>query len=202
VFEEPKKLLQEAAAPLPDQSSGTKQAERHRPEMAQAALNADSANKAKTARWLALLPEIDAEGGYLRIDGQLFAPPNQWYVGAKASWAIWEWGASYYQARAQSKQAEAAALEATNEARNIATEVSTGLSQTRAAAVAVDVSQTAIASAEEAYRVTNALVQAGSATTTDLLDAQSALTTARLNLARARYALAVQRVSLSRVLAE
>jgi outer membrane protein TolC len=203
VFEEPTGLLLKAAAQLPDERSARYQAEKHRPEMHAAKLNASAADDSKTARYLAaILPEIDAEGGYLRIDGQLFAPANQWYVGVKASWPIWEWGASFYAARAQAKVAEAAALDAVNTSRNIATEVSNGLSQTRSAAVAVDVSQTAIASAEEAYRVTNALVQAGSATTTDLLDSQSALTTARLNLTRARYALAVQRVSLERVLGD
>jgi outer membrane protein TolC len=45
-------------------------------------------------------------------------------------------------------------------------------------------------------------VQAGSATTTDLLESQSALTTARLNLARAQYELAIQRVALSRVMGD
>jgi outer membrane protein TolC len=68
----------------------------------------------------------------------------------------------------------------------------------RAATNAVEVAQAAIQSAEEAYRVTDALVKAGSATTTDLLDAQSALTTSRLNLVRARYDLAIARVSLNR----
>jgi outer membrane protein len=161
-----------------------------------------AAGKTKTARWLSLLPEVDAEGGYLRIDGQLFAPPNQWYVGVRANWAIWEWGASFYQARAAGRLAQAAVFDADNQRRAVATEVQTGLSTTRAAGAAVEVAQTAIASAEEAYRVTNALLQAGSATTTDLLDAQSALTTARLNLTRAQYERAIQRVSLGRVLAE
>jgi outer membrane protein len=64
--------------------------------------------------------------------------------------------------------------------------------------VAVEVAQTAIASAEEAYRVTSAQVSAGTATTTDLLDSQSALTTAKLNLARAEYERAVARVALDR----
>jgi outer membrane protein TolC len=36
--------------------------------------------------------------------------------------------------------------------------------------------------------VTNLQVRAGTATTTDLLDGQAALTQARLNLVRARYA--------------
>ena len=46
--------------------------------------------------------------------------------------------------------------------------------------------------------MTNALVQAGSATTTDLLDSQSALTTARLNLTRAQYELALSHVAVTR----
>ena len=52
--------------------------------------------------------------------------------------------------------------------------------------------------AEEAYRVTAALVHAGSGTTTDLLNAESALTQARLSLERARYAQAASRIRLER----
>ena len=74
--------------------------------------------------------------------------------------------------------------------------------QTQAAAVVVDVAQQTIGSAKEAYRVTQALVQAGSATTTDLLDAQSAFLTARLNLARAQYEMAIQRVAFARAIGE
>jgi len=148
------------------------------------------------------LPEVDAEGGYVRTDGQLFAPPNQWFVGVRATWNIWEWGASFFQARAAAQQADAAALERDNEKRQVALEVQNTTAQTQAAAVVVDVAQQAIGSAREAYRVTQALVQAGSATTTDLLDAQSAFLTARLNLARAQYELAIQRVALSRVMGE
>jgi outer membrane protein TolC len=44
----------------------------------------------------------------------------------------------------------------------------------------------------------DALVRAGTATTTDLLDAQAALTQARLNLARARYEEAIARIALAR----
>ncbi|MGZ6070350.1 MAG: TolC family protein, partial [Myxococcaceae bacterium] len=67
--------------------------------------------------------------------------------------------------------------------------------------VVVQVAQTAITSAEEAYRVTSAQVNAGTATTTDLLDAQSALTTAKLNLARAQYERTIARVQLDRAVA-
>jgi outer membrane protein TolC len=81
-------------------------------------------------------------------------------------------------------------------------EVSGRLAAVRAAASAITVGRTATASAEEAYRVTEALLKAGSATTTDLLDAQAALTAARANLARAGYSYALRRVNLARATGE
>ena len=71
--------------------------------------------------------------------------------------------------------------------------------QLRATSTAVELLQTAIKSAEEAYRVTNAQVKAGVATSTsDLLDAESALTSARLSLVRAKYERAIAAVALRR----
>jgi len=201
-FTEPTTLLQAAAQPLPDAGEATQHAESKRPEVLQADLGRKSADHNRTARYMTLLPELDAEGAYVRTDGQLFAPKDQWFVGLKANWTIWEWGATFFTARAASHQAAAADLDAQNQRRAVAVEVHNALAQTKAAAVSVDVAREAISSAQEAYRVEQALLQAGSATTTDLLDAQSALTTARLNLARAQYELAIQRVALARVTAE
>jgi outer membrane protein len=197
---EPTTLLDQSAQALPDQASATDHAESVRPEVMQLKLSSVAADRTRSARYFSLLPEVDVEGGYVRTDGQLFAPANQWYVGVKANWAIWEWGATFFQGRAASKQAQAAALDLENEKRGVAVEVHNAIAQTQAAGVAVQVAQQAIASAQEAYRVEQALVNAGSATTTDLLDAQSALTTARLNFARSRYDLAIQHVALTRVM--
>ena len=199
---EPTSLLSMASRPLPDLPSATKQAEDKRPEVARSGQTAHAAEHARTARYLALLPEVDAEGGYVRTDGQLFAPPNQRSVGLRATWNIWEWGASFFQARAASHQAEASAIDDENERRQVALQVRNTAAQVEAATVVVDVAQQTIGSAKEAYRVTQALLQAGSATTTDLLDSQSAFLTARLNLARAQYELAIQRVALARVMGD
>jgi outer membrane protein len=191
-----------AAEPLPGDAAAADVALRRRPEIARDKLLDSGTEHARKARWLSLLPEVDAEAGYVRIDGQIFAPQNSWFVGARASWPIWEWGATFFAARAASKQAVAAKEDVAGEELQVAAEVQSALAQSRAAAVAVEVAEKTIASAQEAYRVTDALVKAGSATTTDLLDAQAALTGARLNLARARYELAIQRVALARVMGE
>ncbi len=195
---EPAALLasSDAATPSFDDASAT--AQKQRPELTVAVLDAEAAKHSGRARLAGLLPEVDLEGAYLRTDGQIFQPPNSGFIGIKASWAIWEWGASFFAYRAAAQQAVAAAADAENERRQVTTEVSSVLSQMTAARSAVTLAQETISSAEEAYRVTNAQVQAGSATTTDLLDSQAALTQARLNLTRARYELAATRVRLDR----
>jgi outer membrane protein TolC len=189
-------------APAPSASAAMRSAEERRPEVAQAGWRRRAAQRTRTARYLSLLPEADLEGGYIRTDGQLFVPLNQWFVGVRASWALFEWGATFYQARAAAREADAAALEAEDVKRGVAVEVQAALAQLRAAESAVAVAREAIASAEEAYRVEQKLVATGLATTTDLLDAQAALTTARRNLARARYALGVQQVALARAMGQ
>ena len=199
-LEEPRALLELGAAEAPSFAPARDQALAHRAELTAYRLMADSATHQRRARLFSLLPEIDAEAAYVRIDGQVFAPKNSEYIGVKAQWAVWEWGAGFYQFRAAAEQARAAALDLELERHTIDAEVASQVALSTAAKSAVDLARRTIASAEEAYRVTNALVAAGAATTTDLLDAQSALTQARLNLERARYDQAIARVSLSRIM--
>jgi outer membrane protein len=199
-FAEPNSLLSRAREAPPNLSDAERQALALRPELKQKRLEVDALLHAEKARRFSLLPEVDAEAAYLRTDGTIFNPANAGFVGVKASWAIFEWGGSWYAQKAAAEQTEAARQDAESEARQIGIEVSSDLSQARASAAVVDVARQTITSAEEAYRVTQALLKAGSATTTDLLDAEAALTQARLNLTRAQYEQAVARVTLGRSL--
>ena len=80
---------------------------------------------------------------------------------SKANWAIWEWGASDLQRKAARVQADAARRDQETLARQIEAELSASLAQGDAARGAVGTAEKAVASAEEAYRVTDAAVQAG-----------------------------------------
>jgi len=169
-----------------------------RPELESARFSEESAARTARARGYDLFPEVNAEAAYLHVTGQAFSPQDSGFVGIKAEWPIWDWGVRWHQRSAALAQQEAARAEEADLEDRVATDVSSRFFTTRAAAHAIEVARTAIASAEEAYRVTEALVQAGSATTTDLLDAQAALTTARSNLAQARYNYALTLLELSR----
>jgi len=200
MFGEPVTLLQRSHGTPPGLEDAERQALEARPELKSKRLLVDAAHRAENARLFSLIPDVDLEGAYIRTDGSIFNPANAAFVGIKASWALFESGASYYAQRAAVEQTAAAESDAENEKRMVGVEVSTDLAQVRASAAAVDVAQQTIASAEEAYRVMQALLKAGTATTTDLLDAEAALTQARLNLTRARYQQAVAVVALNRSL--
>jgi outer membrane protein TolC len=199
-FAEPNSLLASARENPPNMADAQRQALSLRPELKEKHLQIDALYHEEKAHLFSMLPEVDAEAAYLRTDGSIFNPANAGFVGVKASWAIFEWGASWYAYKAAAEQTEAARQDAESEERQIGIEVSSDLSQARASAAVVDVARQTITSAEEAYRVTQALLTAGSATTTDLLDAEAALTQARLNLTRAQYEQAVARVTLGRSL--
>jgi outer membrane protein len=168
-----------------------------RPELMQQAHLVAAADRQVSAHGYALLPDVDLEAAYLRIDGQPFSPKNSEYVGVKAQWAIWEWGAEEHQRRAAAALADAARRDREMLERQIEAELVSSLAQGDAARGAVDSAEKAVASAEEAYRVTDAALKAGAATTTDLLESQAALTQARLNLTRAQYELVLSEVALT-----
>ena len=138
----------------------------------------------------------------MHMTGQAFVKPDSAFIGLRAGWQIWDWGARWFQHRAAESQAVAAQAQADETRRHVQTDVAAKLANVRATASALETGRTTIGSAEEAYRVTTVLLAAGSANTTDLLDAQSALTQSRLNFARARYEYALARMSLARALGD
>jgi len=185
-----------------DVTSLERRALHQRSEVHSATSAAEAASARSRARSYDLLPDVDLEAGYMHMTGQTFVKTDSAFVGIKAGWQIWDWGARWYQHRAAQAQATAAREQVDDTRRHIRLEVAARLANVRATASALETGRTAIGSAEEAYRVTTVLLAAGSANTTDLLDAQSALTQARLNFARARYEYSLARISLARALGE
>ncbi len=151
---EPRNLLAAARTPPARLDALLPQARARRPELVERLRLVDAADQRAHASGYSLLPEINAEAAYLRTDGQVFAPKNSAFVGVRAEWAIWEWGATEHLRRAAGADAQAARrdLEATE--RQVESDLSISLAQGDAARGAVDAAEKAIASAEEAFRVT------------------------------------------------
>src|ERR1019366_2246809 len=143
--------------------------------------SAEAARKSARSRTYELLPDVDLEAGYMHMTGQTFVKKDSAFIGLRAGWQIWDWGARWYQRRAAHAQATAAGAQAEEARRRVQTDVAAKLAAARAAASALET---------------------GRANTTDLLDAQSALTQARLNFARARYEYALAHMRLARALGD
>src|ERR1700685_4353788 len=105
-FAEPSTLLVRARESPPKMADAQTQAMAQRPELKQKLLQVDALRQTEKARLFSLLPEVDAEASYLRTDGSIFNPKNAGFVGVKASWAIFEWGASWYARKAAADQTE------------------------------------------------------------------------------------------------
>ena len=201
-FVEPVDIERQAAVPEASSSDELiNRALQSRPEIQRAQKDAEAARANGQARTFDLLPEVDVQAAYSNVHGQIFLPENSFFVGVVANWPFWTWGTKWYAAQSAQRQADAAGAQLQGTRKQVAFDVASKLSVLDSQFVVVQVAQTAITSAEEAYRVTSAQVNAGTATTTDFLDAQSALTTAKLNLARAQYERTIARVQLDRAVA-
>ncbi len=175
-----------------------------RPELQGLKLRARAADHQATARTWALLPEVSLDASYTHarletIRGGANGPLNidSGSIGLSASWAIWEWGTTWYDRESAAARARAAEAEADGMAESVGADVAARHAELASAQSMVDVAVVQVESATEAYRVMQALSSAGSATTTDLLDAQAALMQAKLNLVRSRYEAAIASVALT-----
>ena len=198
-FVEPADLERQASVrPSESVDDQINRALKNRPEVQRAQKQAEAARANGQARLFELLPEVDVQAAYSNVRGQIFQPENSSFIGIVSSWPFFTWGTRWYAAQSAQRQADAASSLLQDQRKQVAYDVASKAALLEAGFVAVQVAETAIASAEEAYRVTSAQVSAGTATTTDLLDAQSALTTAKANLARAQYERSIARVQLDR----
>ncbi|MGO9831321.1 MAG: TolC family protein [Myxococcaceae bacterium] len=187
--------------PVPvDASQAQAEALAQRSEVHAVSKESQAAHDGRVSSELKLLPEVNATAAYLRVQGLSGIPPNYYVLGFTLNWQLWDWGTTYYQARAASEREAAADAKVDSVRAQVRLDVLRRMAEERAAAHAVQVAQQTIEEAEEAFRVTAAMAQAGAATTTDVLDAQSALTQSKLHAVRARYQELRARSALSRAL--
>jgi outer membrane protein TolC len=145
-----------------------------------------------------LLPQVNAVGSYQHSEGFAFAQMNAAYVGATASWDVWDWGTTtsgISEAKAKTRQAMLARTKLEEsvrlEARQAYVDVAT-------AAEAMTVAKSALASAEENYRLVTKRYEANAATSFDVVDAEALLTQARGQMQTSLYDYIIARAALDR----
>lgn len=174
----------------------------HRPELLQQDRLIKAAEQGITNARSGYLPTVSAVAGYEWTKPSLITTTKNhldgWSAGVQADWNIFEGRATagrVSQARSRVSQARFAANE-----RSLAVEVE--VRQAHSALMEADEllesSGKVVAQARESLRLAQARYEAGTATQLDILQAQSALTEARSNLAQAQYAYATAFAALLR----
>ncbi|HVU03941.1 MAG TPA: TolC family protein [Polyangiaceae bacterium] len=147
-------------------------------------------------------PRLDAVGDVtLGNPNPRYFPPTQdwhttWSAGLQASWTV---GDAFIQGAA-ARELEQQAAQAEQQKRElkagIANEVLMAYLDLNQARIVLEKQQTALAAAQEAYRVTTDLFRAGRATGTDLIDSESGLLNAKLGELNARIDLTIASLTL------
>lgn len=172
---------------------------RKRPELAALRSNVARAEAGKGAAGSAMIPSLVAMAAYQFTEGQgAFSPKHAFFGGASLKWDFWNWGKDYY----AYEEAGARVKQATQGIRQLRDGI---LLQVRKAHLDLDsakqrivVAQVSIRQAEEAYRVEKLKFESNASTTTDLLDAETALTAARQSHSDALFSWYLARVELRR----
>ena len=145
-----------------------------------------------------LLPQVSAVGSYVHTEGSAFAQKDAAYVGALASWDVWDWGtttSAIGEAAARREQAKLAKTKLEDDVRLEARQAFVDLDTAREA---LAVAKTALEQAEENYRIVTKRFEQAAGTSFDVVDAESLLTTARAQVENAQTGLLVARLSLQR----
>jgi len=197
-----------ASAPDAGLDSLIAEARRNRPEVRATEHRVRLAAAAVTVAEGAWYPQIAFTGDYYYSrPNQRYQPPQDrfnksWDLGLGASFDVWNWGMAAHQtaeARAQLIQAKAAleiardgvALEATQDYQNLL-----------AAIEKVKATGQALGQADENRQGVEASFKAGSATSSDVLDAETALLQAQVNRTAAQVDMELARAKLAKTLGQ
>jgi outer membrane protein TolC len=190
------------AAPLMPTTQAEQVAVGQRLELKEIAARIEQADTGVSLARSKMLPQVNAVANYTRQTQSLLGLPKAWFIGATASWDIWEGGSTYHaidEAKAQLGQAREARRKTADMIRLDVRSAHVGVTT---AAEALDVAKHAVEQAEENFRIEQKRYESASATSFDVLDAETQLTTARGQHQAAIYDYLIARSNLARAMGE
>lgn len=162
-----------------------------RSEIAALKAAAQASHAQGKAAWWQLTPQLSALARYQHTKGSALNSPDELFAGAVLSWNIWDWGATYYKARAaeaQTRQAHARTAEVQDLVR---LEITQRALTIDAARERLRVAQSALRHANEALRVSRLKFEQHTISSTAVLDAQTRASRAEANRINAQYELII-----------
>jgi outer membrane protein TolC len=178
------------------------QAKKYRPELLQSEIVIEQADKNITLTRAPYLPAVTVSANYLKQGDNPIAqeyplgPSEVKTAQATLEWRFWAWGQSKDELAAARYNMKKAQENKTELLDNIILQVREAYVDTLEAEYNIEVTEKAIEQAEEDFRINQSRFKAQLSTTTDVLDAQTRLTRAKINYYNALYS---YRISLMRL---
>ena len=142
----------------------------------------DAMNKKHTMNWMKFLPRLNAFGSYEYNDTELFGTnANNWMVGLNLQWNVFNGFqniASIQKSKAELNYAELELAKAKSQGKN---EIDAAIRDLETAAKKLSLAETSVEQSEESLRIIKDRYSKGLEKTTDLLNAETAASGARLN---------------------
>ncbi|GEM_PF-3592690 len=134
-----------------------------------------------------LIPSIAGILTYSHQWGNAFQKEESWFIGASLSWTFWEWGTTYLQLKANSREIEKGrnGLDAMSD--GVILDVKNAYFKTKNAFDNIISNKKSIELAEEVYRIAVKKYENSQITATEVLDAETMLTTAKTNYINSLY---------------
>ena len=177
-----------------------KNAETQRIELVEVDKRIEQTEKEVKVAYLRLVPQVSVVGAYIHNEGSQFVQTNSAYVGAQATWDVWDWGTNTSGISESKARARQATLARTKISDQIRLEVRRAYLELTAASEAMVVAQASVASAEENFRLVRKRYDASAATSFDVIDAEGLLTQSRGQMQTALYDQLVARAALRRAM--
>ncbi len=142
----------------------------------------DAMNKKHTMNWMKFLPRLNAFGSYEYNDTEVFGTnANNWMVGLNLQWNVFNGFqniASIQKSKAELNYAELELAKAKSQGKN---EIDAAVRDLKTAAKKLSLAETSVEQSEESLRIIKDRYAKGLEKTTDLLNAETAASGARLN---------------------
>jgi len=175
-----------------------------RPEVVQAKLAVEMAEKEVIMKKAPFLPKVTLSASYdKRGDDPGASPTEGWpnenkMVKATASWKVWSWLKGSDETTAARKEVKKAEKEVARIINEVSLEARIAFLHLEQAEKRIIVNETAIKHAEENYRINQARYQSQVATSTDVLDAQTLLAEAMSNYYHSVYGYRIAMAAVDR----
>ena len=177
-----------------------------RPEMKIIDLNLLQTDQQVRLARSGIYPEIALTYDYIKqgdeadVSGSPFHDSGRWEVMAMCTWTLWEWGKTHYAVREKESLKKELVQTKMSLEDSIRLEVKRAILDLETAEKNIPTTKKAVEQGEENLRVNNERYKAQVTTITEVLDAQTLLTQARVNYYNALYSHKLAKARLQRAL--